>query len=213
MSNTILEGIVKQKDYIFKPAIFKIAKNFNFSASEVLLIIYFLNQDNPGFNLPDIKSVTFLEDKEIMSAFSSLSEKGIIVININKNNQGIISEDIDLSNLYKYIVSDINTNVKKQVNTNIFTIFEKEFGRTLSPIEFEIINAWLKSDINEEIIIGALKEATFNGVSNLRYIDKIIYEWNKKGFKRMEDVHNHLKKKEPHENKVLFDYNWLEDEE
>ncbi|MDD2409175.1 MAG: DnaD domain protein [Bacilli bacterium] len=213
MSNTILEGIVKQKDYIFKTQIFKIANNFNFNTSELLLIIYFLNQESPSFNIPEIKNITYLDDKEIMDAFSSLSGKGIISININKNANGIICEDIDLSNLYKYIVSDINTSVKKQANINIFNIFEKEFGRTLSPIEFEIINAWLKSGISEELIIGALKEATFNGVSNLRYIDKIIYEWNKKGFKNMEDLHNHLKKKEPNENKVLFDYNWLEDEE
>lgn len=213
MSNTILEGIVKQKDYIFKTQIFKITNKFNFNASELLLIIYFLNQDKPSFNIPEIKNITCLEEKQIMDAFSSLSSKGIISININKNENGIIYEEIDLSNLYKYIVSDINTNVKKQINNNIFNIFEKEFGRTLSPIEFEIINAWLKSGISEELIIGALKEATFNGVSNLRYIDKIIYEWNKKGFKSMEDLHNHLKKKEPNENKVLFDYNWLEDEE
>jgi DNA replication protein DnaD len=52
----------------------------------------------------------------------------------------------------------------------------------------------LKSGMNEDLIIGALKEATYNGVSNLRYIDKIIYEWGKKGFKNMNDVNNHLNK-------------------
>lgn len=213
MSNSILEGIVKQKDYIFKTQLYKIASNFDFNIDELLLITYFINQEEPCFNIPEIKKITYLDDKKIMDAFSSLSSKGIISICIDKNENGIICESIDLSNLYKFIVSDINTNVKKQINNNIFNIFEKEFGRTLSPIEFEIINAWLKSGVSEELIIGALKEATFNGVSNLRYIDKIIYEWNKKGFKQMEDVNNHLRKKEPAENKVLFDYNWLDDED
>ena len=60
----------------------------------------------------------------------------------------------------------------------------KRIWKNFKSIEFEIINAWLKSGMNEEIIIGALKEATYNGVSNLRYIDKIIYEWNKKDLKR-----------------------------
>lgn len=213
MSNSILEGIVKQKDYIFKTQLYKIANNFDFNIEELLLIIYFINQEDPCFNIPEIKKTTYLDDKKIMDAFSSLSSKGIISINMNKNENGIICESIDLSNLYKFIVSDINTVVKKQANNNIFNIFEKEFGRTLSPIEFEIINAWLKTSVSEELIIGALKEATFNGVSNLRYIDKIIYEWNKKGFKCMEDVSNHIIKKESTENKVLFDYNWLDDEE
>ena len=49
----------------------------------------------------------------------------------------------------------------------------------LSPMEYEIIKAWLDNDMSEELIKEALKEATFNGVSNLRYIDKILYEWGK----------------------------------
>ena len=33
-----------------------------------------------------------------------------------------------------------------------------------------------------------LKEAIYNGISNFRYIDRILYEWNKKGLKNKEDV-------------------------
>ena len=63
-------------------------------------------------------------------------------------------------------------------------------------MEYEIINAWLEKSYSEEMIIGALKEAVYNGVNNLRYIDKILYEWSKKGFKNMNDVSNHLRVKE-----------------
>lgn len=213
MSNSILEGLVKEKDYTFKKLLFKIVKNFDLSLSELLLLIYFLNQDKPSLNVSDITSITLMDDKEILSAFTSLTSKGLISINIVKDPSGKVNEVIDLSNLYKAMVSDININIKKASASNIFTTFEHEFGRTLSPIEFEIINAWLKSGINEELIIGALKEATYNGVSNLRYIDKIIYEWGKKGFKTMDDVNGHLKNKNESSNKVLFDYNWLDDEE
>ena len=82
-------------------------------------------------------------------------------------------------------------------------------------MEYEIINAWLEHNYSEELIIGALKEAVYNGVRNLRYIDKILYEWNKKGFKTMNDVNNHLEKREirEKEDSELFDYNWLDDEE
>ena len=34
----------------------------------------------------------------------------------------------------------------------------------------------------------SVKEAVFNGVSNLRYIDKILYEWGKAGIKNVNDV-------------------------
>lgn len=216
MSNTILEGLVKDKDYNFKKQLFKVVKDFNLSINELLLLIYFLNQDHPILDTNLIKSVTFLEEKEILEAFTALNGKGLLTISMTKNSEGKVSETIDLGNVYKAIVSDINNKYKSQTKKDIYAIFEKEFGRTLSPMEFEVISEWLKSGMNEELIIGALKEATYNGVSNLRYIDKIIFEWGKKGFKTMDDVNNHLKKKNdaPKEKEdILFEYNWLEDED
>ena len=97
---------------------------------------------------------------------------------------------------------------------DIFTTFESEFGRTLAPMEYEIINSWLDTGYDKELIISALKEAVFNGVFKLNYIDKILYEWNKKGIKTPKDIEKdkvkYSKKKE--EKKELYDYNWLEDE-
>ena len=91
-------------------------------------------------------------------------------------------------------------------------MFEKEFARPLTPMEYEFINAWINSGMNEDIIKEALKEATYNGVSNLRYIDKIIYEWNKKGYKTVEDViKNKYKKEEKKDTSTFFEYNWLDE--
>ena len=80
-------------------------------------------------------------------------------------------------------------------------------------MEYEIITGWIDSGYTEELIILALKEATYNGVSNLRYIDKIIYEWGKKGIKTKEDVEKNKKQfKSNSEKKEMFDYNWLDEE-
>ena len=77
---------------------------------------------------------------------------------------------------------------KKEETPNIYSLFEKEFGRTLSPMEYEIIGAWIENGTSEETIKLALKEAVYNQASSLRYIDKIISEWTKKGIKTEEDV-------------------------
>jgi len=213
MSNILIEGLIKEKDYSFKKLLFKIIKDFKLTTNELVLIIYFLNQEIPIFDIKTIKNITILEDKDILEAFSSLNSKGLININIIKGNEGKVNEIVELANIYRAMVSEVKTDEKLKISSNIFSVFEQEFGRTLTPIEYEIINAWLKSGINEEIIIGALKEATFNGVSNLRYIDKIIYEWGKKGFKSMNDVKNHLKSRKEETPKELFDYNWLDEDE
>lgn len=213
MSNSILEGLIKEKDYTFKNLLFKLIKDFDLTLEELLLLIYFINQDKPVFDIKKISIITYLDNNEIMSAFSSLTAKGLVSIKTSKED-GKITEIIDITNTYRAMVSDINVNIKKQTVTNIYTIFEKEFGRPLSPVEYEIIKAWITSGISEELIKGALKEAVFNNVRNLRYIDKILSEWEKKGFKSVDEVDSYLKKKEVNNPKQeLFDYNWLEDEE
>lgn len=216
MSNNILEGLIKAKDYTFKRQLFKIVADYNLNINELLLLIYFMNLDTPTLNIPEIKTETLLSEKNILESFSLLSSKGLLTIKMEKGKDGKVNEVLDLSNLYKAMVSEINLNIKKKTESNIFEIFEKEFSRPLSPMEYEMINAWINSGMDEEMIIGALKEATFNGVSNLRYIDRIIYEWGKKGFKNMNDVKAHMEnrnKKSKKDEPVLFDYNWLEDEE
>ena len=47
MSNNFLEGLIKDKDYIFKRQLFKVVKDYDLKLNELLLLIYFLNQDNP----------------------------------------------------------------------------------------------------------------------------------------------------------------------
>ena len=69
---------------------------------------------------------------------------------------------------------------------------------------------------SEEILKLALKEATYNGVSNFRYIDRIIHEWNKKGIKTREDVlknNEEFKRKKVAPKQELFDYDWLNESE
>lgn len=217
MSNKILEGLIKEKDYNLKKLLFKIVKDFDLNVNEFMLLIYFMNQDCPILDVNDINNVTFMEPKIILQSFKALSIKGLISTKVTPVKDKI-SETIDLTNVYRAMVSDINYDIKKKSEKNIFEVFEKEFGRTLSPMEYEIINGWLSNQLSEELILGALKEATYNGVSSLRYIDRILLEWSKKGFKNMNDVNNFLEKndnqnKARNEEKVLFDYNWLEDDE
>lgn len=213
MSNEVIYNIIKNKDYIIRPFLFKIIKENNLDINETLLLIYLTNQEHPELDLNLINKITTLDRNEIMAAFSSLTTKGLISTNITKDGEKVI-EEISLDGIYKIAASNINKKVVKSTEKNIFELFESEFGRTLSPMEYEFINAWINSGMNEELIKEALKEATYNGVSNLRYIDKIIYEWTKKGYKTVEDVRNNRFKREEKEEKkdnFFFEYNWLDE--
>jgi DNA replication protein len=124
---------------------------------------------------------------------------------------------ISLYTLYQYIKKDVLE--EENPKEDFLTTFQKRYGHNLSSMDFEIIKAWLENGLSEELILGAVDEANYNGVSSLRYIDKVLFAWKKKGFKTMKDVSNHMTKKdnssdddEKFETSVM-EFNWLDDEE
>ena len=187
-------------------------KKMDISDRELIILIYLINQSSNIYNPKQISSDLNIELNTVFEEINLLCEKNIIKIEMKRINK-IINETINLDMLYEKLAFSLNETEEKE-DTNLFSIFETEFGRTLSPMEYEIINSWKDNGYTEELIILALKEATYNGVSNLRYIDKIIYEWGKKGIKTKEDVEKNRKqfKNSNTTKKELFDYDWLNNE-
>ena len=197
--------ILKNESFYIPNVLFKNYRNLNITDSELIILIYLINSDKT-FNPKKISKDLNFKLNETMELINSLIEKGIIKIDII--NKKVREEIFNLDELYNKLAFII-INGKEQKSTNIFDIFEKEFGRTLSPMDYEIISDWQK-DFDDNLILLALKEAVFNNVNNLRYIDKIIRDWGKKGIKTEQDVINDRKKFESKKsNKKLFDYDWL----
>ena len=208
--------VLKNRDLVIPRILFMNYKDLNITNEELILIIYIVNEKNLIFNAKKIGNDLKLSMGEVLTLINSLSSKDLISLEITTID-GVREEYIDINKLYKklaYFV--INEEVDtKQVDNNIFDTFESEFGRTLSPIEYELITGWLDNGFSEELVICALKEAVYNGVSNLRYIDKILFEWKKKGIKTKEDVENDRKKfnRKKSEKVEVFEYDWLNDNE
>ena len=215
VGNTIVRLYQKQ-NFVIGEDILKAIKLNNLTLDEAILIIYFCsNNSHPEFDIEEIKNKFGIDEVDAMKAFESISNKGLISINMQKNKEGKLEEVIDLTPFYESIAVGIDEKVKKSNHDNIFTSFENEFARPLSSMEYELINNWIKKGISEDLILTALKEAIFNGTLTLRYIDSILSEWQRKGFKTSNDVSLYLKKKSAKEKKLentLFDYNWLDEE-
>ena len=205
--------VLKSKTYQIKEELILNYKKINITDSEFIILIYLINQDSSIYNPKKISNDLGLKLNEVLELINNLSEKNILEIKIEKEDK-IRNEIINLDMLYEKVALSFE-NKENENDSNIFSLFEEEFGRTLSPMEYEIINGWFDSGYSEELVLLALKEATYNGVSNLRYIDKIIYEWGKKGIKTKEDVEKNRKqfKNTNKKNKELFDYDWLNDED
>ena len=216
MNSKIIE-LLKEKPLIIPKKLFLNYKKINITEEELIVLIFIINiGDKIIYNPQMIVDSLSIDKYKVMDILNNLASKNIINIKLEKNSRGISEEYIYTDVLYNKLFN-IVIEEKKEINidnTDMFTLFEKELGRTLSPMECEIIKEWLSSDYTEELIKEALKEAIYNNVRNLKYIDRILYTWKNKGLNTKEDVikdkQNYRKPKE--ELKDIFDYNWLEDE-
>ncbi|WP_130608654.1 DnaD domain protein [Cohnella abietis] len=78
---------------------------------------------------------------------------------------------------------------------NLFLLFEQEFGRPLTPMEYETINGWLDQDnYPDELIRFALKESVFAGKLHFRYIDRILLEWSRNRVSNVDEARLHGQK-------------------
>ena len=209
-----IENLLNARKFIVSSHLIEVAQKLNLSLNEFLMLIFWDNCYTKSFDLELICQTLNFKESVALETFNSLMQKQLISLDTTKDLDGRMLEEVSLKGVYNYLGENIESEVKKNETTDIYNIFEKEFGRTLSSMDLEIINGWLTTGTSEEMVIGALKEAVYNGVTNLRYIDKIIYEWGKKGFKNMDEVKVHLEnRKEETKSADLFDYNWLDDDE
>ena len=202
MYKNIVE-LLKSKTYMIPSTLIKNYLKLNITQKTLNLIIYIMN-NNDEFNINLICDDLGYTKKDVMALISSLSEKNLLSLDVKDK-----KDYLNLEELYNKL--GLLMIEKKEVKTDIYSVIESEFGRTLSPMEYEIVRAWIDNGFNEELIKEALKEAIYNHVTSLRYIDTILYEWNKKGYKVPSDIKKEVKK--TNNKKELLDYDWLNEDE
>lgn len=183
----------------------------NLSLNEFLLLLYFDNSYDSVFDIALLSKTLNMSEEQILQAYGSLMAKKLIKVVAIKDGYGKVIEKVSLDNFYNEIKTEYKTKEEEIKKEDIYTIFEKEFGRTLSSMDYEIINAWIDNGFSEELVIAALKEAVYNGVPNLRYIDKVLYEWNRKGIKKPTDIKKQLESipEAPVYEASIMDFDWL----
>ena len=99
--------------------------------------------------------------------------------------------DYDYDN--DFINSTITTTINKNNNVvvlDIFTFIENNFGRTLSPVEYEEISKWEDNELTRY----AIKNAVLNGKCNIKYISRILESYAKNGIKTVVQAQNEEEK-------------------
>ncbi|MBQ9023791.1 MAG: DnaD domain protein [Bacilli bacterium] len=209
MNKNLIDELLRVNNNLIVPSyLIKYISKLNLDLNELIMILYFLNnKEKLTFNPKKISQELYIEQNKVLEIINNLQEKGYISIEISKENK-IIEEYISLDMFFAKINSFMIDNEKSNNSNDIYSKIEKEFGRTLSPVEYETISKWIEGNVSQDLIESALKESILNNAPSIRYIDKILFEWNKKGYKTSDDI-VHKKNNNDEYIEEIYDYDWL----
>lgn len=85
----------------------------------------------------------------------------------------------------EYRVKSIDIDNRDKISTSsIYDFIEKNFGRTLSPVEYEEISNWQYNELTRY----AIKQAVLNGKYNIKYISRILENYKNNGIKSVQEA-------------------------
>lgn len=203
-------------------------KDMGLMEQEVMLLlqVHNFNLNGKAFPTPaEISSVMNLTEMDCTILLRKLVQNGFLEITEDEK-PGFETYSIKPLNdklAYHFLkeAKQADFEEKVQKSESLYAVFEKEFGRPLSPFEGETLTMWLDEDKHEpELVKAALREAVISGKLNFRYIDRILFDWKKHGVKTLAQAKDHgerfrsYQKKPPVKvapaAKDLPLYNWLE---
>ena len=212
MNPVKLNELIKSEIINVPLYILRMYKEFNLNVDEMTLLLFLYNKDDKIFDPNYFAKCLGMDLSKILEGVSKMVDKGLISIVTKTNDMGVKEEIIDLSPLFDKvtlkIIGELNENDTIDTD-NIYDVIKKEFNRNLTPMECERINEWQQSNYSDELIKEAVKEASLNDVHSIRYIDKILYDWNKKGYKSKSDI----KKTDKKEKVEVYKCDWLDSDE
>jgi len=149
----------------------------------IFMIKHLLEQKNTLVTADLLAIKMNIPVSEIDQILVSLMKKGYLTYNVS--NKGMVTSlgnlEEKLSEMYQL---DVKHDLAKELNEesskalkNIYEVFEKELGRTLSPVEFSLIDEWINEGIKEREIIDALHEAINKKAFSLKAVDKILMQF------------------------------------
>ena len=133
-----LRKMFTSKDFVVNSNIIKCISNIDITLDEFLLILYFINVSE-YLDANNISKTLGFDEQKAVDTFSSLLNKKYIEMNVvNKN--GEVIEKVNLDPLYDRLALNKKT---ENNDVDIYALFEKELGRTLSSFEYEMIKGEL----------------------------------------------------------------------
>lgn len=208
-------------------------RKIGLSNEEFLLWLQLHRYVESGDTFPDLSKIADnmqYNQQEIYYLLNQLVQKQLIQIVSQKDARGMMHDSYDLTFIYQKLAllltqkqQENQENQQQEKISQLYQNFEAEFGRPLSPMEYQRIGQWLEEDKYQvELIQLALRESVLNQAYSLNYIDRVLLSWERKNIRTSEQVKGEqqrrkrqIMQKEETPTKPLPKislHNWLEEE-
>lgn len=191
-------------------AVLKHYKRLGLSDVQMMLILHLWGMRLEGHALPSLKTLgerMQLDETALAATLQWLVEHRFVRITESVDADGRLSEMYDLGPFFEtlspLLAEGMNlstsplastsrklTTVKageEQTLPTLMQLLEQKLARPLSPIDTEIVMNWLDKDAYSfSLIEAALEEALLLGKNSIRYMDRLLFEWTKRGFKTLD---------------------------
>jgi len=182
-----------------------------------------LMHDNRFPTPAELSAALSIDETQCAMNLRKLIQKGLLSMTQQENDSHQITEAYSLEPLWRKLLEPPVSEKENPVDGGaLFLMFEKEFGRPLSPFEIDMMNAWLDEDkMDTTLIKAALRESVLMAKLNFKYIDRILREWKQKGVHTVDQARQASKSFRNRQGTqpsspprdTSFYYNWLEEEE
>ncbi|MBO0431433.1 DnaD domain protein [Enterococcus sp. DIV0660C] len=180
-------------------------RKMGLESEEFLFILQLHMKQQEGDFFPDLQLIAInmgLKSDQVYQILNRLVGGGFLVIE-TITVDGKKADQYNLLPLYerleKYLdsqASKAKENQQEQEIQSVYRLFEQEFGRPLSSIEFQRIGQWLEEDhYQPEVLKLALREAVLNQAYSFNYIDRILLSWERKNLRTKQQVEEEQKRR------------------
>jgi len=200
-----LENYLKAGQTIVSNLLLKNYHRIGLQADEFLFILQLHMAQSEGDSFPDLMNISQnmgVKQEKVFQILNRLVSGHFIAIETTLID-GRKADRYDLTPTYVHLERLLEKDslkqeeeVQEKTTRSVYQLFEQEFGRPLSSIEFQRIGQWLEEDhYHPEILKLALREAVLNQAYSFNYIDRILLSWERKNLKTKQQVEEDQKRR------------------
>jgi DNA replication protein len=165
--------------------LFKRFSQIGLTPQDVVLLTQILAAmqiDKVDFLTPkELSELCGMDARDVSERVGYLVTNGYLAIGERLDEYGTHSNYFDMKPLWTRLRGqDPLKDTTREWRKDTVTLFEEEFGRPLSGLECEQIRQWTERDGHADwIMIEALREAVLANKYSFKYIDRVLYDWQK----------------------------------